>query len=66
MHIIYKCYCGCEMVVFRDKFVMFQSLLVDPAEIVTFIDDNGFINGKYSISHEGLLQVQQELEFEYS
>ena len=65
MNIIWICPCGCKQRIYRDEEqeIWIDSELIEPAEQVTHIDEQGFVNGKYSVMPDGLLLVQQELEF---
>lgn len=65
MTVIWICPCGCGQKIYRDgPRLWIESNEIYPAEQITYIDNLlGFVNGKYSVMPDGLLLVQQELEF---
>jgi hypothetical protein len=64
MEKIYMCHCGCGAVVWKDgdNELTFESLTVEP-EIITGIDEFGFINGKHSLLPDGADIAIFELQF---
>jgi hypothetical protein len=64
MEKIYSCHCGCGTIVWKDgeNELTFQNILGN-LEIITHVDYQGFINGKYSIFPAGLEIVEFELQF---
>ena len=63
MEKIFICHCGCGTVIWKDGDNEISYSCDDVQEIITFVDENGFINGKYSLSLEGLYVILQELQF---
>jgi hypothetical protein len=64
MEKIYICHCGCNTVVWKDgnNELTIESDVIG-REVITHVDSQGFVNGKWSMLPEGLTIVEFELQF---